>query len=144
MICYRLMTEADVFRVSQLEQTIFTRPWSETSFMESLHNGYSSFFVAEEEKEIVGYAGLHNMAGDGEITNVAVSPDKRKCGIAYEMLLALMDYGKKHGIEAFTLEVRAGNEAAIRLYEKLQFNIEGIRKNFYEKPTEDAMVMWKR
>ena len=60
------------------------------------------------------------------------------------MLLKLMEEGYRMGVEAFTLEVRKSNEAAIHLYEKLGFVTEGIRKNFYEEPTEDALIMWKR
>ncbi|MDE7430041.1 MAG: GNAT family N-acetyltransferase, partial [Lachnospiraceae bacterium] len=52
--------------------------------------------------------------------------------------------GDREGLTAYTLEVRVSNQAAIGLYEKLGFASEGIRPNFYEKPTEDAMIMWKR
>ncbi|MGN1170141.1 MAG: GNAT family N-acetyltransferase, partial [Lachnospiraceae bacterium] len=77
-------------------------------------------------------------------TNVAVHPDCRNRGIAGVMLAELLHRGSLMGIEAFTLEVRAGNGSAIRLYEKAGFVTEGIRKGFYDEPKEDALIMWKR
>ena len=83
--------------------------------------------------------------GEGDITNVVVHPDYRKRGIAYKMLTELLYRGEeKYGIEAYTLEVRESNIEAIRLYERLGFVREGIRKDFYEKPEENALIMWKR
>ena len=63
--------------------------------------------------------------------------------IAYEMLDFAMAETKKAGVQAFTLEVRVSNTPAINLYEKLGFTRQGVRKNFYENPTEDALIMWK-
>ena len=65
-------------------------------------------------------------------------------GIATQMMTALLEEGRKQGIEEFTLEVRVSNAAAIKVYEKMGFVSEGIRPRFYEQPVEDAMIMWKR
>lgn len=139
---FRRMTAADLDRVAQMEKETFSTPWSKASFQESLEKTYSYFFVAEED-EIVGYCGIHNFGGDGEITNVAVDKAWRGKQVAFSMLEFAMEETKKEGIEAFTLEVRATNMPAIKLYEKLGFTKEGIRKNFYENPKEDAIIMWK-
>lgn len=139
---YRRMTVEDLDRVAQMEKEIFSTPWSRVSFQESLEKTYSFFFVAEDD-EIVGYCGIHNFGGDGEITNVAVDKAWRGKNVAFSMLEFAMEETKAEGIEAFTLEVRATNMPAIKLYEKLGFSQQGIRKNFYDNPTEDAIIMWK-
>lgn len=138
----RRMTEEDLEQVAELEKSIFSTPWSKAAFSESLQRPYSHFFVAEAD-EIAGYCGVHNLGGDGEITNVAVAPKYRGQKIAYEMLDFAMAETKKAGVQAFTLEVRVSNTPAINLYEKLGFTSQGVRKNFYENPTEDALIMWK-
>ena len=139
---FRRMIENDLDKVSAMEKEIFSMPWSKESFRESLSQNYSYFFVAEED-DILGYCGVHNFGGDGEITNVAVDKKVRGNGVATKMLQYAMDETKKIGVEAFTLEVRISNTKAIGLYEKLGFENKGIRKNFYKNPVEDAMIMWK-
>lgn len=138
----RPMTEDDLDKVVTMEKQIFSTPWSKQNFEESLSKSYSYFYVAVLG-DIVGYCGVHNLGGDGEITNVAVDETQRGKGIAYEMLSYAMEETAKKGVEAFTLEVRISNTPAIKLYEKLGFENKGIRKNFYENPTEDAIIMWK-
>lgn len=82
--------------------------------------------------------------GEGNITNVVVAEEARNKGIGTKMLRHLMEEGERNGLGAFTLEVRVSNAPAIHVYEKLGFLSEGIRPNFYEKPAEDAVIMWKR
>ncbi|MBQ8039775.1 MAG: ribosomal protein S18-alanine N-acetyltransferase [Lachnospiraceae bacterium] len=139
---FRRMTETDLDKVTEMENEIFSTPWSKTNFEESLRQSYSRFFVAVLD-DIVGYCGVHNLGGDGEITNVAVDGKYRGRGIAYEMLCYAMEETQKEGVGAFTLEVRVSNTPAVKLYEKLGFENCGVRKNFYENPTEDAIIMWK-
>lgn len=139
---FRCMTEADLDKVAEMEKEIFSTPWSKEGFAESLRQSYSHFFVVVTD-EIIGYCGVHNLGGDGEISNVAVDGKCRGKGIAYEMILFAMGEMRKEGVGAFTLEVRASNIPAIRLYEKLGFEKAGVRKNFYDNPTEDAIIMWK-
>ena len=104
----------------------------------------SCYLVGLMEEEVVASCGLRNIVGDGEITNVVTKSSARGRGIGEQMLLKLLEEGTAMGVEAFTLEVRKSNDAAIHLYEKLGFVTEGVRKNFYEDPTEDALIMWKR
>ena len=87
---------------------------------------------------------MRHIVGEGEITNVVTKNTMRGKGIGKQILEKLLEEGAKMGAEAFTLEVRVSNAPAIHLYESLGFVSEGVRKNFYEEPTEDALIMWKR
>ena len=140
----RLMKEEDLGAVVQLEQTVFSVPWSECNLRESLLRPGFLFLVSEDEGKITGYAGLLMIAGEGDVTNIAVFPEYRGRGIGAALTKALLVEGRKRGMNAFTLEVRVGNQAAIHIYEKLGFRSEGVRKGFYEKPKEDALIMWRR
>lgn len=140
---FRKMEEKDIDQVADIEKGIFSRPWSKKDFFDSLQNPNHLYVVAEQQNEIVGYCGLWNVVGEGQITNVAVVKEARENGIGYGMLSYLMDLGKEENIQAYTLEVRESNKKAIGLYEKLGFRIEGIRKNFYDLPEENGIIMWK-
>ena len=100
--------------------------------------------VAVEDGRVVGSCGVTNVSGDGEIDNVVVDEACRNRGIATALLRETLRRGYAMGVEAFTLEVRVSNAPAIHVYEKVGFVSEGIRPRFYEKPTEDAMILWKR
>lgn len=144
MIQYRRLRKEDVSAVSRLEKETFSMPWPAESFLHMLEKEDTAYFVAEEDGQILGGCGLLLIAGEGNITNVAVVPGARRRGVATGLLTYLLSEGDRAGLTAYTLEVRVSNEAAIALYEKLGFVSEGIRPNFYEKPREDAMIMWKR
>ena len=136
------MTDEDAPYLSAIEQKTFSMPWKTEDFLEMIAKESVAYYVAEIDGEIVGGAGVRNILGDGEITNVVVDENFRRRGIARRLLTELMDEGRRLGVTAFTLEVRAGNAPAINLYESLGFAGVGYRKNFYERPTEDALIMW--
>ena len=138
------MKEEDLPAVSRMEEETFSMPWSAADFLDMIRCEYAYYVVAKERNEILGCCGIRNMCGDGEITNVVVRQIHRRKGIGELMLRGLMEQSRAIGVKNYTLEVRETNEAAIRLYEKLGFSVEGRRKNFYEKPREDALIMWKR
>lgn len=146
MITIREMTLEDVDRVCELEEMAFSMPWHKESFIEMIENKDALYLVTcDEQAGVIGCCGVRSIVGEGDITNVVVHPDYRKKGVAYEMLSQLLLRGEKDfGIKEFTLEVRYSNMGAIHLYEKLGFVSEGVRKNFYEEPLEDALIMWKR
>ncbi|MGN0330366.1 MAG: ribosomal protein S18-alanine N-acetyltransferase [Kineothrix sp.] len=144
MIRIRRMEEGDAAWAAAQERACFSAPWSESSFLETIRLSYAFFYVAEAEGEPAGICGCRNLAGEGEISNVSVSEKHRRRGIASALLARVLEDGKRQGIEAFTLEVRCSNQPAIGLYESFGFEGRGIRKNFYEKPREDALIMWKR
>lgn len=135
------MTEAEVPQVAAIEAEVFTCPWSEKGFLDTLYQDNVRFYLAVEGNTVLGYCGIYMAADEGEITNVAVKPEFRRCHIADEMLQALLSDSEAEGIRHIYLEVRVSNAAAIGLYEKHGFTRKGIRKNFYEKPQEDAYVM---
>ena len=138
------LTEEYVDQVCVLEEEAFSMPWHRESFLEMILNKDACYLVGLMEEEVVASCGLRNIVGDGEITNVVTKSSARGRGIGEQMLLKLLEEGTAMGVEAFTVEVRKSNDAAIHLYEKLGFVTEGVRKNFYEDPTEDALIMWKR
>lgn len=140
----RRMAQDDLDQVAANEALCFSMPWSRTALEQTLSKKEAVYLVAEEDGRIVGHCGVTNIVGEGEITNVAVHPDYRGKGIGWELLAALLAEGKKAGITAFTLEVRAGNQPAVHLYEKAGFVSAGIRPGFYDRPKEDALIMWKR
>ncbi len=136
------MTPQDVPEVAALERQIFTMPWSENGFLSSLQSQDTLYLIARREGRLLGYCGFLQSFDEADITNVAVAPEERGRGVAYEMLSELMQRGRERGIMRYTLEVRIGNAVAVHLYQKLGFISAGIRKNFYEKPREDALIMW--
>lgn len=142
----RPMELRDVEAVAEIEKICFTTPWSENAYRDTLSKENALYLVAEtkDTKMIVGMCGVLKILDEGDISNVAVHPDYRRKSIAKQMMEELLSRGQKFGIDAFTLEVRAGNEAAVKLYEYFGFKTEGLRKRFYDKPVEDALIMWKR
>ncbi|MDE7270492.1 MAG: ribosomal protein S18-alanine N-acetyltransferase [Acetatifactor sp.] len=140
----RPLRAEDAPTLAQIEQKIFSMPWSEHAFLELLECSYHLYLAAEWEGMLVGCAGLTVLDNEGDIEKVMVREDFRRRGIAGSMLRELIAAGERLGITEFTLEVRAGNAPAIRLYEKFGFVSEGIRPGFYEKPAEDAVIMWRR
>ena len=140
----RPMEERDIAQAARIEAENFSTPWSAEAFRKSLALDYTIFLTAEWEGRVAGYCGCYVSLEEAEITNVAVKEELRGRGIARALLLELLQQGEARGAKAFLLEVRAGNAPAIRLYEGLGFEREGLRRNFYEQPREDALVMWKR
>ena len=99
------------------------------------------FVTALADERIVGYCGMYCSFEEGEITNVAVDPAHQNCGIGKALMQYLLNQAQQKGITRVILEVRISNENAMRLYRSLGFQNCGIRKNFYELPREDGMVM---
>jgi ribosomal-protein-alanine N-acetyltransferase len=90
---------------------------------------------------VVGYAGVQVILDEGYITNIAVRPECRRQGIAAKLLQVFMDFAKANQLSFLTLEVRASNYDAIALYGSRGFRSMGRRKNYYEHPREDALIM---
>jgi [ribosomal protein S18]-alanine N-acetyltransferase len=141
IIMIRSMEEKDLKQVLEIEKSSFSRPWTHNDFLDSL-KAPNIYMVAEVEDEIAGYCGLWGVAGEGQINNVAVAQKYRNKGIALAMLTQLICIGREQGLVEYTLEVRKSNLPAISVYHKLGFIDEGFRKNYYEEPAEDALIMW--
>ena len=136
------MRPEHIKEVAEIERRIFTLPWSEQGFLSSLQSEDTLYLVVRKEGRVAGYCGLLQSFDEADITNVAVAEEARGAGIGFAMLSELMRLGKERGIARYTLEVRASNAAALHLYEKIGFQSDGIRNNFYDRPKEDAVIMW--
>ena len=143
-IIVRKMQPEDLLQVCEIEKDNFSLPWSEKSFLESMERDDTLFLVALDREEVAGYLGSYCVAGEGEITNVAVKSSYRRQGVGGKLLETLYEEAKALHTQEFFLEVRESNEAAIGLYSRQGFVKEGVRKNFYEQPVENAVIMWKR
>jgi len=136
------MTADHLDQVADLERICFSAPWSRNMLAEELDNACSAFLVALDSKEnVVGYAGLQVILDEGYITNVAVRPEYRKQGVASRLLQVFVDFALGNSLAFLTLEVRPSNTAAIVLYGRHGFRTMGRRKNYYEHPREDALIM---
>lgn len=143
MIDIRLMTKTDLEQVAGIEREIFSMPWSEKAFADSLQSENTLYTVAEIDGNVAGYCGMYIAFEEGNISNVAVAPEYRRQKIAANMLKNILKLAKEKGVTDVVLEVRETNTGAIRLYEQIGFEEAGVRKNFYDKPKENALIMWK-
>ena len=135
------MDRSHIDQIAQLEQACFSSPWTANMLTDALFDTQASFIVAEDEEgNVLGYAGLHVIVDEGYIDNVAVEPDARRHGVASALLDVFCRFGEAN-LAFLSLEVRASNAPAIALYEKHGFAQVGLRKNYYEKPKEDAVIM---
>ena len=132
------LTATHIEAIAALEQVCFADPWSAAGLAEELHNPCARFLVAELDGIVAGYLGCHHIADEGFITNVAVSPAHRRCGVARALLTESLRQGQ--GLYRLTLEVRESNTPAIALYESFGFVKDGVRPRFYSHPTEDAGI----
>ena len=132
-------------RLEQLERMCFSRPWSKKMLAEELDNQCAAFLVAvePETEKAVGYAGLLVVADEGYITNVAVDPSCRRQGVAAQLLQVFDNFAKGNHLAFLTLAVRPSNAAAIALYEGFGFREVGRRRNYYDLPKEDALILTK-
>lgn len=135
------MDRSHLSGVAELERLSFSTPWNEAMLEEELFNPTASFIVAESpEGEVLGYAGLHVVLDEGYIDNVAVRPSCRRQGIADRLLDVFCRFGREK-LAFLTLEVRPSNTAAVALYTKHGFREAGRRKDYYDGPKEDALLL---
>ena len=131
--------------LEKLERICFSRPWSRKMLAEELENQCSAFLVAQDSitQQVLGYAGLLVMADEGYITNVAVFPEFRRQGVAAKLIAVFENFARGNKLAFLTLEVRPSNTAAIALYKGFGFEEVGRRKNYYDLPKEDALILTK-
>ena len=138
------MTADDLPQMYEIEKEAFPIPWEMDTFQHELTNMLATYLVAKDGEKVVGFIGAWFVMDECQITNVAVHKEYRKCGIASQLVDALLKECKKHGSTYIMLEVRTNNIAAQKLYAKYGFVEEVIRKNYYKNPDgthEDAIVM---
>ncbi len=143
MLEIREMTFDDIDEVVKLERENFSVPWDENGFFSFMIREGNVFLCAVEDGSICGYGGMLTAADQADITNVSVSAAKRRQGIGTALMEGLFKASEALGVRKIFLEVRKSNAAAISLYEGLDFKEFGVRRNYYEAPIEDALIMIK-
>lgn len=142
-VTIRLMNEQDTSSVAEIEKKVFSQPWSEKAFRDTVNDGNYIYIVAEHNARIVGYAGCIVSVDEADIANIAVDEDYRRLGIANQLLRQCFILLKRRNSRTVYLEVRESNVGAQSLYKHNGFTAIGMRRNFYQKPVEDAIIMVK-
>ena len=125
-----------------MEQQCFSVPWTRDQLAAQMSDSMYIFLAAEDESgRAVGYVGLMYVLDEGYISNVAVSPSRRREGIADMLLTELYARAKAKKLSFLTLEVRESNAPAQSLYKKHGYTEVGMRKGYYSLPKEDAVLM---
>ena len=138
----RPLEKSDIEYVINIENICFVDPWSRNIFEEEIESNKTLYYSSYLGDTMVGYVGLRQIFDEGHIMNIAVLPEYRGKGISEKMLFKIFEDADKN-IKSYTLEVRASNIAAQKLYEKFEFKSVGIRKGYYGNNGEDAVIMWR-
>lgn len=137
----RELKEEDAAAVSEMEHQLFSDGWSEKGIIETIKNSNTICLAAVKAEKLIGYMFVYFAAGEGEIAKIAVSKEKQRQGVAHQMMKELERICKSRKIGKLMLDVRQSNEAAQTFYKAQGFVRDGERKAFYEKPSEDAVLM---
>lgn len=141
MLTIKEIGEADVERIHQLEKEGFSDPWSAAGIRESLGQTYTILLGAWMSDALVGYVICYCVADEAEIARIAVKTSCRQQGVATRLLEEMKKICLNRQMEAILLDVRKGNEAAVLFYKKSGFKEDGVRKDYYREPSEDAILM---
>lgn len=141
-ITFRAMSAADIPAIVQIEKEAFYDAWNEAMLLNEINNNLTHYLVMEADNELVGYAGFWLVAGEAQITRVAVAKAERGKNYGTQLTAALIKKAWELEAEAVTLEVRESNIAAQKVYLTCGFASEGIRPNYYEDNHENAVIMW--
>lgn len=136
----RRMQEADIELVTVLEEKAYSQPWNAHIFVEELRQPSRTYLVIEDTESVLGYAGLMVVGSEAHVTTVVVHPERRDDKLGTRLMLGLAAEAIERGATSMTLEVRASNEPAQRLYRRFGMAPVGVRKKYYQD--EDAMIMW--
>ncbi len=140
------MKQEHLNAVLEIENQCFAVPWSKKSMegeLERVSKGMAYYYVALADGKVAGYGGMWHVVNEGHITNIAVDENYRRRGIADAIVAKIIETAQKKDMLGVTLEVRPSNTAAIALYKKHGFGIEGLRKEYYDDNREDAYIMWR-
>lgn len=144
------MVEHDLLEVCAIEQMSDLSAWGWDAYHKEMESGGDTIMLvartdsAFHQNEIAGFIVARIIADEVHINNVAVRPEYREQRLGSALLRTALEQGRRQGANVARLEVRAGNQAAQRLYERCGFEVDGRRKNYYREPTEDALLMSSR
>lgn len=141
-ITFRTMSAADIPAIVQIEKEAFYDAWNETMLLNEINNNLTNYLVMEADGKLIGYAGFWLVAGEAQITRVAVAEAERGKNFGTQLTAALIKKAWELEADAVTLEVRESNIAAQKVYLTCGFASEGIRPNYYEDNHENAVIMW--
>ena len=138
----RRMQSGDISAVIAIETEAFSSPWTEEIYVQLIDQSRVELIVLEEEKAgIIGYAVLWCILDQGELANMAVSPEFRRNGLGTYLMASVLETARDRGVKTMYLEVRDSNETAVELYRRFGFSDVGLRKGYYQDPKEDARMM---
>jgi ribosomal-protein-alanine N-acetyltransferase len=139
----RRLLLADLAAIEEIERRAYRTPWSRSMFASEIGRGTSICLGAFEGEQLVGYVINARYVDAWHVMNLAIDPEYQGRGIATRLLERLFELTAGDDRHGYTLEVRVSNEVAIRLYEKLGFEIRGRRRGYYTDNREDALIMWR-
>jgi len=130
--------------VLAIEEASFSNPWTREMYLSELENpGVSFCFLARDEERSIGFCSVWRVLDELHINNLAVISERRRTGVASALLTFVLAEGARLGAQRATLEVRRSNDPARGLYERFGFTVAGIRRGYYTRPVEDALVLWR-
>jgi ribosomal-protein-alanine N-acetyltransferase len=141
----RLEGDADLDGVLLVEAESFTNPWTREMYAWELQNPAVChiFVVRTADRPVVGFCAFWLVVDEIHINNVAILPELRGQGMGTALMHRVFEEARRLGASRATLEVRASNEQARRLYERLGFHVSGTRRGYYTNPVEDALILWR-
>lgn len=141
----RLTTEADLDEVAALEARCFTNPWTRDMLARELaHSDVAHVFILRgPDHAVAGFCSCWIIVDELHVNTMAVDAPYRRMGLGTHLMIAVMQEAARRGVTRATLEVRAANVAARKLYEGLGFSIRAIRQQYYTQPDDDALIMWR-
>jgi ribosomal-protein-alanine N-acetyltransferase len=140
----RVLSEHDLDEIVAIEKAIFSSPWTRPMYLRELENPDVSFLYALRVPQIAGFCSFWLVLDELHINNLAVRVEYQGQGIGTALLRHVLDVGAERGATRATLEVRRSNAPAIRLYERLGFEIAATRPSYYVNPPEDALILWRQ
>ena len=146
----RVRTDPELDDVLQVEAVAFTNPWTRQMYMREMDNPRISYIHVlrlrggADDGVVTGFCSFWLVFDELHINNLAIRPEYRGHGMGTALLEHAMGTAARLGARRATLEVRRSNDAARRIYERLGFEIAGVRRNYYTNPAEDALILWRR
>jgi len=125
----------------KIEKKSFASHWNRQTFLDEFSADNGHYVVSKENGRIVGYSGFRYVLDEGHITTLAVHPKFRKKGVGTKIIERLIADAKAKGLKKLFLEVRQSNSPAQKIYKRWGFKVIDRRREYYQHPVEDALVM---